>query len=123
MVFTFESCTKAPPITQPNTSLPGMVGSWKLIEASGGFGGGPLPWEFGNITFKLNGIYNSDILNFKTEGVYEIYDISTTPGYHRSEFEIRFDSRPMQYFLQMENDSINLFFDGNDGIDFVFVRQ
>jgi hypothetical protein len=118
------SCKKDPLIAQINTNLPEISGNWKLLSASGGFGGGTLSQEHGTLDLKLSGLYYSDILNFKNEGTYKInYNPGTPVIYYSSEYKISFDNDPFQYFVLLNHDSLKLSFAGNDGIDYVFVRQ
>ena len=97
LFLTISSCQKDPPVAIPNTSFPAIVGDWKLMQVSGGFGGGQLPVDTGNekITFLLSGIYTSESRYFLSEGVYAITNDTTI------------DSGYRKYLIQLKDNKDN----------------
>jgi hypothetical protein len=121
LILLLNSCTKF--FATPNLILPELNNTWNLQEVSGGFSGGGRPISPNEaITFKARGTYKGSLKDFPSSGIFTVSGNadSENPPFH---YTVTFSRNTLFYYVAISQDTLNLISSGNDGYNYLFIRN
>jgi hypothetical protein len=115
------SCKKDAPVAEQNTIYQPIIGQWELVNVTGGFSGGgrPVDSKGEEISFNQDYSFSATVVDLPSEGFYRVTFDQTNKGYQINLNGVDFNS----YYIDIENDSLNLAWTGNDGYNYLFARK